>query len=255
MFKADTMGDSDNECALHLARMEAIAITKLHGFQAYDVNAPLETVQIRGEVSSPGGKVNFKAIYESSDIVHIATHGLQSGSFAWDSTISLGEKLRVVDIARLHSQASLVCFAACVSGLGEDNINNDLLGFSHAVIASGASTFLGGLWQVDDLATMILMIFFHRAIEEQKPDVSLAACWRQAQVRLYELTKPKLECCWRGLSQYGTRQCMMAKYPLKPRPKLELIFEIFLGRMGNVTSRILSTGQLLYWSDAAVSSL
>jgi hypothetical protein len=85
-----------------------------------------------------------------------------------------------------------VCFAACVSRLGEDNVGNDLLGFSHAVIASGASTFLGGLWQINDLATIILMIFFHRAIKEQKSDVSLAACWRQAQVRLYELTKPKL---------------------------------------------------------------
>jgi len=178
IFKSEKRDNRDNECSLYLAGVEAITITELHGCTAYDANV------LHAQ--------RFKAIYESSDIVHVATHGLQSGSSPWDSTISLKEKLKVVDIARLHSQASLVCFAACVSGLGEDNIGDDLLGFSHAVIASGASTFLGGLWKVDNLATMILMIFFHRAVAERKKGVSLAACWRQAQVRLYELTKPKL---------------------------------------------------------------
>jgi CHAT domain-containing protein len=161
--------------------------------------------------------------------VHIATHGLRRGSSAWDSTISLGEKSSVVDIARLHSQASLVCFAACVSGLGEDNIGNDLLGFSHAVIASGASTFLGGLWEVEDLATMILMIFFHRAVKEQKTDVSLAACWRQAQVRLYELTKPELRVLLEELVTAWDKAVYDGRSPpgisLQPRAAIRNILE------------------------------
>lgn len=171
--------NSDNESPLYLAGMEATLMSELHGFSAHASNS----VSLK----------EFESIYESSDILHIATHGLQAGSSAWDSALSLGEKVRVVDIAKLQSRASLVCFAACVSGLGEDNIGNDMLGFSHAVIASGASAFIGGLWDVDNLATMILMIFFQRSLKEGEPGISLAACWRQAQIQLFELTKPKLK--------------------------------------------------------------
>ncbi|KAH6708753.1 hypothetical protein BKA61DRAFT_579760 [Leptodontidium sp. MPI-SDFR-AT-0119] len=53
----------------------------------------------------------------------------------------------ILDLARLHSNATLVIFEAHVSGLGEESIGNDLLGFSHAVLASGAIAFLGRLWK------------------------------------------------------------------------------------------------------------
>lgn len=118
---------------------------------------------------------------------------MHSDRSARNSSISLGEKVRVIDIARLQNEASVVCFAACVSGLIEDNISNDMLGFSHAVIASGASTFLDGLWEVDDAATMVLMILSHRTLKIRKQGVTLAASWRRTQIQLYEMGKPELK--------------------------------------------------------------
>ncbi|KAK0262335.1 hypothetical protein LTR35_017724, partial [Friedmanniomyces endolithicus] len=90
---------------------------------------------------------NFIRMYEQSDILLVATHGTQSPKSAWESSLLLQPPFRVLDLARMHSNASLIIFEACVSGLGEESIGNDLLGFSHAVLASGATAFLGGLWR------------------------------------------------------------------------------------------------------------
>jgi CHAT domain-containing protein len=74
-----------------------------------------------------------------------------------------------------------------VSGLGEESIGNDLLGFSHAVLASGAAAFLGGLWSVSDEASALLMLFLAEEIKTNNGSKSLARCWRNAQIRLYKL--------------------------------------------------------------------
>jgi CHAT domain-containing protein len=131
----------------------------------------------------------FNEMYEQSNVLLIATHSIQKAS-AWESSLLLLDPpLRVLDLARLRSTASLIIFEACVSGLGEESIGNDLLGFSHAVLASGASAFLGGLWSVSDEASALLMLFLFEEIRssEGNNNKTLARCWRNAQTRLYEL--------------------------------------------------------------------
>lgn len=130
---------------------------------------------------------NFIELYEQSDILLIATHGTQSTKSAWESSLLLHPPFRVLDLARLRSNASLIIFEACVSGLGEESIGNDLLGFSHAVLASGATAFLGGLWKVSDEASALLMLFLFEEFKTDKRSKSLARCWRNAQMKLYEL--------------------------------------------------------------------
>ena len=76
----------------------------------------------------------FANLYQMSDIVHIATHGFQSSESGWQSSITLQEKFRVLDLAKLRSKAALVVFGACVSGLGHETIGSDIIGFSHAVL-------------------------------------------------------------------------------------------------------------------------
>jgi CHAT domain-containing protein len=126
-------------------------------------------------------------MYEHSDVLLIATHGTQSTKSAWESSLLLHPPFRVLDLAKLHSHASLIIFEACVSGLGEESIGNDLLGFSHAVLASGATAFLGGLWKVSDEASALLMLFLFEEFRTDKGRKSFARCWRNAQIRLYGL--------------------------------------------------------------------
>ncbi|KAH9208254.1 CHAT domain-containing protein [Leptodontidium sp. 2 PMI_412] len=129
----------------------------------------------------------FIEVYQQSDILLIATHGDQSTKSAWESSILLHPPFQVLDLARLHSNATLIIFEACVSGLGEESIGNDLLGFSHAVLASDATAFLGGLWKVSDEASALLMLFLAEEVRTNKGSKSLARCWRNAQIRLYKL--------------------------------------------------------------------
>ncbi|KAJ9662591.1 hypothetical protein H2198_001263 [Neophaeococcomyces mojaviensis] len=130
---------------------------------------------------------NFIEMYEQSDVLLIATHGTQSTKSAWESSLLLHPPFRVLDLAKLRSNASLIIFEACVSGLGEESIGDDLLGFSHAVLASGATAFLGGLWKVSDEASALLMLFLFEEFKTDKGSKSLARCWRNAQKRLYGL--------------------------------------------------------------------
>ncbi|KAH7371275.1 CHAT domain-containing protein [Pyrenochaeta sp. MPI-SDFR-AT-0127] len=130
---------------------------------------------------------DFIEMYEQSDILLIATHGNQNTKSAWESSILLHPPFKVLDLAKLHSNATLIIFEACVSGVGEESIGNDLLGFSHAVLASGATAFLGGLWNVSDEASALLMLLFFEEFKTDKGSKSLARCWRNAQIKLYEL--------------------------------------------------------------------
>jgi CHAT domain-containing protein len=130
---------------------------------------------------------NFANIYEQSDVLLLATHGTLGLTSAWESYLSLKEPFLVRNLVRLHSEASLIIFEACVSGLGEESIGNDLLGFSHAVIGSGVNSFLGGLWYLRDHATALLMLFLFEEFETDKGSKTLARCWRNAQKKLYKL--------------------------------------------------------------------
>ncbi|KAH8647035.1 CHAT domain-containing protein, partial [Tricladium varicosporioides] len=215
VVKSDQNDENDKEKLLPMAGMEAINIAQIHGC----------VPQNAGSLSNK----EFGILYESSDIVHISTHGIQSGESAWQSSITLRENFRVHDLAKSRSKAAMVVFGSCVSGLGEDTIGNDMLGFSHAVIASGALVFLGGLWDVDDLASMFLMVFFHRGIAERKSNVTLAESWRRAQTQLYELDTPTakavLEELRDGWDRAEKKEQVPAEISRQPRDSIGYLIE------------------------------
>jgi hypothetical protein len=77
-------------------------------------------------------------------------------------------------------------------------VGNDVLGFSHIVLSSGAIAFLGALWYVSDEASSLLMVYFFCALKEAKKSVfsgskpiSIAHCWRLAQFELYNTSTSK----------------------------------------------------------------
>ena len=123
------------------------------------------------------------------DIVHVGTHGTQSEVSPMRSAISFKHDFKVIDLIGLDSKASLVIFAACLSGLGRTTVGNDVLGFSHAVLQSGARAYMGALWSVSDWATMVLMYTFHKQLASIDFDGSIAQAWRRAQVLVHNQTR------------------------------------------------------------------
>ncbi|KAL3440236.1 CHAT domain-containing protein [Aspergillus insuetus] len=159
---------------------------------------------------------DFLQAMREADLVHIASHGTEDYSSPWESTI-LCNRFRVLDIAQLDCSASLVVFSCCLSGKGEINSGDDLVGLAHAVLQSGAQAFLGGLWKVSDGATMLLMHLFYGVLSTHRNDssykeISVADAWHQAVRAFYRLDQPtaralvdELETLWRATKDTRTR--------------------------------------------------
>jgi len=162
------------ERPLPMAGIEAIVISRL-----FHSKPRLATKMSRGTFCTHIGR---------RTIMHISTHGVLDTRSPWLSYISLKEKMRVIDLVQVKSRAALIVFAACLSGLGQATIGNDVLGFSHAVLEAGATAYMGALWMVDDVATMILMVLFYRNMwERQSEGLAVAELWRKATVEFYHL--------------------------------------------------------------------
>ena len=138
-----------------------------------------------------GGNINaqdFAEVFRNHDIVHVGTHGFRKGISPMQASIALKEELRVIDLVGLGTNASLIIFAACEAGFGQATVGNDILGFSHTVLQSGAHAYLAPLWKVSDWATMLLMRDFHRRLSSPDFDGSIVQAWRQAQNFFRNLT-------------------------------------------------------------------
>ena len=203
----------------------------LSAIASIQIARQFDTVPLATSVAS---HKDFSDLYESSNVMVIATHGNQNEKSAWESLLTLHPPFRVLDLSRLRSNAALVIFEACVSGLGEETVGNDMLGFSHIVLSSGASAFLGALWSVSDEASALLMVYFFRALKQArkvspstKPKprpyakedsqgtasvsvsapVSLARCWRTAQIQLYNTDTASAVATFRRM----VKQCRLAE--------------------------------------------
>src|SRR5207247_1857629 len=58
--------------------------------------------------------------------------------------------------------ADLVVLSACETGLGKDAGGDGLLGFAQAFLSAGARSVVLSRWQVDDVATALLMVRFYQ---------------------------------------------------------------------------------------------
>ena len=129
--------------------------------------------------------------FESCDWLHLGTHGSLDADAPFHSSLSLKDKLRVIDLLAVQSTVKVVVFSACFSGLGKATDRGDNLGFSHAVLAAGANAFIGALWHTHDLATLVHMYFFYYELLNHKDQVSIATVWQRATYNLYHLDQQK----------------------------------------------------------------
>jgi CHAT domain-containing protein len=64
------------------------------------------------------------------------------------------------------------------------------MGFTHVILGTGCQAYLGGLIEVNDFASMTLMILFYRNLKRD-PRLSLAESLRQAQLEFIQMDKRK----------------------------------------------------------------
>ena len=157
--------------ALPMAGIEALLIGQQFGI------TPLSAAKVSNE--------KFCHQMERCHIMHLSTHGYFDQAAPLLSCISLADNFRVIDLLRVRTKAFLVVFSACLSGTGTTNNGDDVLGFSHAMLAAGANAFLGALWSANDLVTMLLMILFYTQLLDAKAPVTLTRLWHQACLMLY----------------------------------------------------------------------
>jgi CHAT domain-containing protein len=116
---------------------------------------------------------------ENSRIVHLATHGtfderdgLRS-AIAFAPTAELDGWLTSREVLDLDLNAEVVVLSACSTGRGR--ITGDgVIGLSRSLVASGASSVVVSLWNVDDAATEALMGSFYDAWSRTELDKAQA---------------------------------------------------------------------------------
>jgi len=124
--------------------------------------------------------------------VHFATHGKLSNDVPLASSIALanGEELTVYELMGLQLNAELVVLSACDTGRGQITGGDDVLGFTRALLATGAKAAVVSLWPVDDVSTSLFMGAFYRYLRE---DNAPSAALQRAQQYLRSLTDEESE--------------------------------------------------------------
>ncbi|RAL12125.1 CHAT domain-containing protein [Aspergillus homomorphus CBS 101889] len=166
-----------DEVNLHMAGIEAVNIARM--FSTWPI-----------EASCLSRKDFREYIRGTACVLHIGTHGDVDFNNPLMSSISIGEDFRVLDLSEIQSNASLLVFAACLSGLGKATIGSEVLSFSHVVLGTGCQAFMGTLWKVSDFGSMLMMILFYRNLKEKK-HLSLAEALRDAQTKLLDFNSEK----------------------------------------------------------------
>lgn len=117
---------------------------------------------------------------------------LQDGKVPIDAEDGL---LTAEDIACMNLRGTKVAvLSACETGLGEVKTGEGVFGLRRAFILAGAKTLVISLWQVDDLATTILMDrFYHNLLERKLPRMEAL---KEAQIFLRDSTSTVLKAWW-----------------------------------------------------------
>ena len=127
---------------------------------------------------------------------HFATHGFFEWSHPGHSGLALSQKNTMTmdsirNAVRL-GRPRLVVLSACETGIYDpEGVPDEFFGLGGAFAALGAAGVVGALWQVDDLATALLMTkFYERHVVASLPP---PAALRAAQMWLRDTSRRELE--------------------------------------------------------------
>jgi CHAT domain-containing protein len=158
--------------------------------EANYLSARLETAPILAETLDSERR---KTVLETSGLLHLAAHGTFERQSPLLASIQFQDPIRVIDLGNLKLQADLVVFRACVSGLGRYTDTDDMTGFAHMLLKTGANAFIGSLWNTADRFNALLMVGFYNALSNKASPNSIAKALAVAQKELYTMDSQKLE--------------------------------------------------------------
>jgi CHAT domain-containing protein len=80
------------------------------------------------------------------------------------------------------SGTDLVVLSACQTGLGEETLNNGVIGLQQAFSNAGAKNLILSLWPVDDNATQLLMVKFYEYWLKDASNQNISSAFKKAQL-------------------------------------------------------------------------
>ena len=130
---------------------------------------------------------------EQFTIVHVASHGEFGNEvdktflLTFDDKISLDRLSQMVGVFRFRDDPlELLTLSACDTAAGDDRA---ALGLAGMAIKAGARSALATLWNINDAASVDLVLDFYRELKDSS--ISRAVALQQAQVKL--LSNPRYE--------------------------------------------------------------
>jgi CHAT domain-containing protein len=126
--------------------------------------------------------------------IHLATHGVIDEAIPQRSAVILAQtglpdpleqvmnhkpifdgRLSVREVQRSWNlKAELVTLSACETALGKESGGEGFVGFTQALLMSGARSVCLSLWKVDDKAAALLMTRFYQNVLGKRSDLSKA---------------------------------------------------------------------------------
>ena len=146
---------------------EAIKIAKLY-----------MTKPLIGEDASEKG---LRERIESSDVLHLATHGFMHPKFPMTSGVLLTIPSIPLDVpdtnndgalqaweifSQLHLHTEIAILSACETGLGKSSFSEGVVGLTRALQYAGCRSVLASQWKVADESTVTLMTSFHEHLRQ-----------------------------------------------------------------------------------------
>jgi hypothetical protein len=210
-------------------RREVEAIARLFESDARPTRALLDAEASEPEVD----RIAASGELGHFGFIHLATHGVIDEAIPQRSTVILTQTglpdpqdqvlnhkppydgwLSVREIQRdWDLKPELVTLSACDTALGREAGGEGFVGFTQALLMSGARSVCLSLWKVDDTATALLMTRFYQNMLGKRDGLSKnmrkAEALREAKQWLRRLTRAKADVAEAGLPQVSRG---------KPRP-------------------------------------
>lgn len=201
--EAIVVGDPDG--SLPGARAEAERI-------AHDLNVE----PLIGSEATIDAVVEKLRVQESTDLIHLATHGIADSQNPLDESylkMHGGDEWTARQISSLQLPGQpMVVMSACQTGLGKD-FGVGTIGLARAWQWAGARAVVMSLWNVNDAATKDLMRDYVRLSLEVPADKAMQ---RAMQIAYQANADPTL---WAGFSVFGTPERLVKNAPTTTREK------------------------------------
>ncbi|KAI1365318.1 hypothetical protein F5Y08DRAFT_304154 [Xylaria arbuscula] len=159
---------------IKFSRIEALYLARRH--QTWPMLADLTN------------RETFEDQCQQSAIIHLSSHGSFNEESPMHSNVDLfQESLTPLDLSRLAIAAKFVVFSSCLSAYSRVFDSGTALSFAHALLGSGACAFIGTLWVTGDVASLVFMVLFYKAM--MADGLSPSGALADAQFRMRTFTE------------------------------------------------------------------